>query len=568
MKPARTVHKESSRIADVTRFARRTEMRDRKILLATDFSDHIEPLLRHAACFARDLEAMLLVVHVDDGRPDEAPSWRVSAKERLEAVAASATDIPIEHHLLHGTPAREITRFAKENDVELIMMGTHGRTGLDRVLQGSVAEGVAHMASCPVLTYRVPPNARIEQPTGTPMTVTARPLSHYSNNRGMELLCRAVAARATDIHIDSSEDDVTVRFRIDGKIEQYCRYDLDTGQTVINQLRVLADLDVPDPFHPRESRLQLPDPYRHINVRMTVSRSDSGDAMALRLLDRERLIRPFKSLGFGTDQQEEFDRVMTGGTGLVLVTGPTGSGKTTTLYSILNSLDDGSRCIVSIEDPVEFAIPTYRQLNVDTRHDVTMASGMRTILRMDPDIVLFGEIRDTETAEIAMRAASSGRQVFSSLHTRDVASTITALRDLGVDDRSTASNLKGIVCQRLVRCLCNKCANRSAPSDAEIQVFADNGVDVPGEVGRPVGCSECRKTGYHGRIGVFEVAAVSDELGNAIAGHASESELGTILRNGEIRSVVTDGLNKVADGVTSVQEVLSMVWSAPLHQDA
>jgi type IV pilus assembly protein PilB len=246
------------------------------------------------------------------------------------------------------------------------------------------------------------------------------------------------------------------------------------------------------------------------------------------------------------------------GAGLILVTGPTGSGKTTTIYSQLHLLAGDGREITSIEDPVEFPMPFIRQVAVDPRHGTTMTAGLRTVLRMDPDVVFVSEIRDVEAAEIAMRGASSGRLVFSTLHTRDVASTITALHDLHIDNRSLAANLTGIISQRLVRRLCPECAAKSPTTEAEAQAFASEGLAPPAELGRAVGCPHCRNTGYRDRIGVFEAVAVAGPNADPILSGASEGEFRNALRSSGSPSLLGDGLQKVGEGITTLEEVQGM----------
>jgi type II secretory ATPase GspE/PulE/Tfp pilus assembly ATPase PilB-like protein len=246
--------------------------------------------------------------------------------------------------------------------------------------------------------------------------------------------------------------------------------------------------------------------------------------------------------------------------GIVLVTGPTGSGKTTTVYSMLAAVGGADRNIISIEDPVELEVPFVRQMAVDTAHGITMNSGLRTILRMDPDVVFVGEIRDTDTAETAMRAASSGRYVFSTLHTRDVASTITALRDLGIDNRSLAGNLTGIINQRLIRRVCQHCAIRRRLDENEREHFAQCGMALPDEVLDATGCDACRGTGYQGRIGIFETVVADDEFRAAIAAGIPEGELEALIRSKHTPPLTADALAKVSDRVTSLSEACELRW--------
>jgi type II secretory ATPase GspE/PulE/Tfp pilus assembly ATPase PilB-like protein len=225
-----------------------------------------------------------------------------------------------------------------------------------------------------------------------------------------------------------------------------------------------------------------------------------------------------------------------------------------------HAMDDGHRNIVTIEDPVEYRVPSFRQMSVDARHGITMTSGLRSILRMDPDVVLVGEIRDAEAAEIAMRAASSGKYVFSTIHTRDVASTVTALRDLHIDNRSLAGNLTGIISQRLVRRACDQCHRTEPISERMSQFMRDEGVEPSDSVAAPSGCQKCRNTGYYERVGVFEAVLPDREIREAIQRGEGEDDLRDMLRARGTRSLLAESLTKVRDGISTFDEVRSMTW--------
>ena len=380
------------------------------------------------------------------------------------------------------------------------------------------------------------------------------------SRQSVDLLRRAIAARATDIHLEPFCEEVEVRYRIDGHLQHFCRLSEDVATQIIGQFKLMAELDITEPFTPQEGRLELPSGFADYDVRITVTPVLGGDAVALRVLHRNHLLRPLESLGLSEDRIDQFRSLLHFNEGLVLVTGPSGSGKTTTLYSLVHALDNGHRSIVTIEDPVEYRLPGFAQIEVDRRHKVTMSSGLRTTLRMDPDIVLLGEIRDGETAQAAMRAASSGKYVFSTFHTRDVASVVTGLRDLNVDSRSLAGNLRAIVSQRLVRRLCQKCREPRAVEPQERELFEVHNVDCPDHVFEAVGCDVCHMSGFHGRVGVFEIAACEDAMSTAIEDGASELELRQLLRRHGIPSLSSDALQKVASGLTGINEVDKMSW--------
>ena len=373
--------------------------------------------------------------------------------------------------------------------------------------------------------------------------------------QSVDLMRRAISLRATDVHITPFGEEFEVRFRIDGRVEHYCRLSKDVAHQITGQLKLMAEIDITEPFEPQEGSLELPSELTEYNVRMTVTPVAGGDAVALRILHRNQILRPLDTLGLSSDRLQQFETLLGFNEGLVLVTGPSGAGKTTTLYSLVHALDDGHRNIVSIEDPIEYRLPGFVQMEVDHRHCIEMSHGLRTILRMDPDIVLLGEIRDRETAEAAMRAASTGKYVFSSFHTRDVASVVTGLRDLQVDSRSLAGSLRSIVSQRLVRQLCQSCRTPRELSHDEQHLFERHGLDAPDQLFESRGCQACHSTGFLGRTAVFEVAVFDEGLAEAIEDEVSELELRKLLRQQDVRSLAQDALDKVSNGIIDVHEV-------------
>jgi type II secretory ATPase GspE/PulE/Tfp pilus assembly ATPase PilB-like protein len=559
-----------------------------KILFPTDYSAASNAALRYAVSLARQSDALLLVVHVvapslppagTAAPPDDHMAEEEAALLTLLTTVIAAHDKRVLHEFrsVHGDPAKEIVRLAEHEHVDLIVMSSAGRTGLRRMLMGSVAEAVVRLAPCPVISLKEPVEAKAARRLAKAAARGSRPtaanepiefedpatvLAEAGGSSALTLLNFGVNARATDIHLYPVENAIDVRMRIDGRLEHFCRLPLDVGHPLVVQLKVLAEVDISDPFHPQEARVPLGDSFAGIEVRMTSVPVLGGESVALRLLKREHLLRPLDSLGLTVAARGRLQEMLRrgGGEGVVLVTGPAGSGKTTTAYSMVHTLDDGHRNIVTVEDPPEYCVPSYRQLTTNPRHQITMTSGLRTLLRMDPDVVLVGEIRDAETAEIAMRAASSGKFVITTLHTRDVASTITALRDLHIDNRSLGGNLTGIVSQRLVRRLCTACRQEVPLDAATAQAFTDEELEPPANVFKAVGCPQCRQSGYYERIGVFEVALPSREVREAIERGTAEEELRDLLRSCGTSSLRADALAKVYDGITTLDEVNSMIW--------
>ncbi len=549
------------------------------ILCPIDYSDASHEALGHAASLARSLKAKLLVVHVE--LPSVPPTGAAESPDKLRQqeqaqvrnqldplCADGEPQVAHELRILHGDPAAEIVRLAIDEPADLIVMATSGRSGWRRMLMGSVAESVMRHAPCPVLTCRVAGGATQPEADTAPEDSIDQEIDFREvpadriaqrGSRALDLLAQAIRNRATDVHLDPLGDTLEVRFRIDGRLEHYCRLAHSVAHPMATQLKLMAEVDIADPFMPREGRFGLPSPLHH-DVRLTRVPVVGGESIALRLLNRETLLRPLDTLGMSADSLDLLKDMLRLGEGVVLVTGPAGAGKTTTAYSMAHAMDDGHRNIVTIEDPVEYRVPSFRQMSVDARHGITMTSGLKSILRMDPDVVLVGEIRDAEAAEIAMRAASSGKYVFSTIHTRDVASTVTALRDLHIDNRSLAGNLTGIISQRLVRRACDQCHRTEPISEKMAQFMRDEGVEPPVSVAAPGGCQKCRNTGYYERVGIFEAVLPDREIREAIERGDGENDMREMLRARGTHSLLADSLGKVRDGISTFDEVRAMTW--------
>ena len=546
-----------------------------KILVPTDYSNCSIAALKQAGTLARGAEGMLLIMHVVENGSVPAPNSEQDPSHNemarlLQSFSESNPPLRYEERYVEGIPVSAILSVAAEEKADLIVMGTTGRSGLKRLILGSVAEEVTRRAPCPVLTLKAlkeEPNdeaaasiwqnwTTLSQPPASSIPADVLTSAEINDNPALALISRAISARATDIHIDPSSEEYTVRFRIDGKLSNFCRLSNEVGRAILMQLKVMGNLDIADPFHPKEGRLALPEALNDFEVRITAVPVVDGEAISLRVLSRHRLMRSMDQLGLSTNAQARIEQILRHGEGIVLVTG---SGKTTTLYSMLHQMDNGTRHIVTIEDPVEYNIPTFRQISVDTKHGISMTSGLRTLLRLDPDVVLVGEIRDAEAAETAMRAASSGKYVFSSLHTRDVASTVTAIRDLHIDNRSLAGNLAGIISQRLLRRLCPECSIATSPTESEAAVFRANDLEPPKEIRHPVGCPRCRGTGYYDRIGLFEVVTSEDDIIHAINDGKPENELRRLIHERGIHTLQKDALQKAAEGVVSLEDCSAMM---------
>ena len=537
-----------------------------RVLVATDFSSHSAAATSVACELAAKFGAELHVIHVAGKHVDEGTVAVLSRK--LSNLAESQSQLRVERRVLVGRASREIVGYACQHRIDLIVIGTHGRSGLAHLALGSVAGRVLRLARCPVLAVKptgakgesdvLPAVALDESIEAVPRRLTA---TDVQTSPAMDLLQRALLARATDIHIDpAGEEDALVRFRIDGRLEPCCLLDENVTEHLIHQLKTMANLDITEPFKPQEGRLQLETSIPHVEVRITASPVAGGQAVALRLFARENVFHPLNALGLSCQDKSLVESMLRLAEGIVLVTGPTGAGKTTTVYSMLHTLGAATCNIVSVEDPVEFAVPFVRQMSVDERHGVTMAKGLRTLLRMDPDIIFIGEIRDPEAADIAMRAASSGRRVFSTLHTRDVAATVTALRDLHADNRSLAANLTGVINQRLVRRICQECRQAVPVTDEQAETFRASTATTPTELYEAPGCEACRGTGCHGRVGIFELALINGSLSASIADGAQETRLRELIRDQGTAGLKSSPLLHAANGITSYDEALSANW--------
>ncbi|MFQ5894276.1 MAG: type II secretion system ATPase GspE [Nitrospinota bacterium] len=376
------------------------------------------------------------------------------------------------------------------------------------------------------------------------------------------VIYRAVRDRASDIHWEPFEQEVRVRLRIDGVLHDVLRLPKPYQLAVVSRLKIMAGLDIAERRLPQDGRIQTTVGGREIDVRVSDVPTVHGERVVLRLLDRTSILLELEDLGFSPDHYEAFRNLIRRAHGIVLVTGPTGSGKTTTLYSAIQKLRSIEANIMTIEDPVEYQLEGVAQMQVVPKTGLTFAQGLRAILRQDPDVILVGEIRDRETAEVAIHASLTGHLVFSTLHTNDAAGALTRLVDMGIEPFLISSSVAGILAQRLVRRVCPHCAE---VVPAELEALREVGLEGPelaslGEgLRRGRGCGDCYHTGYRGRIGIFELLALDDELRALIMARADAATLkAPALRKGMV-TLMQDGGRKVAAGVTTPEEVLRIV---------
>ena len=372
------------------------------------------------------------------------------------------------------------------------------------------------------------------------------------------LLRDAVNEEASDIHISYQSQVVVVRFRVDGALYDVLRMPADEGARLVRHLKTMAELDAGSTFRPQEARRSYEVDGREIDLRLAAVPTICGGKMTIRILDAARRAWRIGELGMSEEHRNILASWLGAVSGMFLVTGPTGSGKTTTLYALLHELKLAERSVITIEDPVEYQIDGVAQVQVDRRRGLTFAEGLRTILRLDPDYVLVGEIRDAESAQAAMEAGSIGHPLMSTLHSRDAVGAVTSLRNWELKDHEIASSLEVVVAQRLVGLLCTDCRQLAAPTDQEAQWLHALGLPVPPQTWHAVGCAKCRNLGYRGRSGVFEVWRLQEQDYHLILGQADERTLREHLASRGHMPILADGLAMVADGKTSLEQLQTL----------
>lgn len=370
-----------------------------------------------------------------------------------------------------------------------------------------------------------------------------------------QMIQQAVSLRASDIHVDPGENNLSIRYRIDGTLRTERIIPKQMQGFITARLKIMARLNIAERRLPQDGRIKMQFDYKMVDIRVSSLPTMHGEKIVLRLLDLSTGVKSVDTLGFSDLNADAFREMISKPYGILLITGPTGSGKSTTLYSALSQLNTENANIITIEDPVEYQLEGVNQVHVNPAIGLTFAAGLRSILRQDPNIVMVGEIRDTETAEIAVRASLTGHLVLSTLHTNDAISTISRLRDMGVEPYLIASSLLGVVAQRLVRKICPDCKEEQKPTEQESIMLRRYG--LPAEViYRGRGCGNCNNTGYRGRIAIHEVLTINDHLRQLITDSASIEELRAAGREQGMIQLVEDGFVKVSKGITTLQEVM------------
>ncbi len=374
-----------------------------------------------------------------------------------------------------------------------------------------------------------------------------------------QVLKDAIELRASDIHLEPFEDEFRIRYRIDGELQdvpvpaQLKRFQ----PAIVSRIKILSHLNIAEKRLPQDGRIKVRIDEAEVDIRVSIIPMLHGEAVVMRLLRQNSTLRGLGQIGMGKREYEHFKHVLGMPHGIILVTGPTGSGKTSTLYTALNEINDSVRKIITVEDPVEYQLKGVNQIQVNEKSGLTFARGLRSILRHDPDVILIGEIRDQETAQIAVQASLTGHLVFSTLHTNDAPGALTRLVDMGVEPYLVASSLEAVLAQRLVRVLCPLCKQPDQSPTAQ-QFKTKLGIGPEQTLFKAVGCRECRNTGFFGRHAIFEWMDTDEEIRQLILKSASTDQIRAAARKGGMRTLAEDGWRMVAAGVTTVEEVLSV----------
>jgi general secretion pathway protein E len=375
------------------------------------------------------------------------------------------------------------------------------------------------------------------------------------------IIDEAVKARASDIHIEPGEDKVRVRYRIDGTLHEMLSLPSMTMASLISRIKILANMNIADHHRPQDGQFSVKTKGKLIDIRVGIIATVFGEMGVLRLLDKSRATLALSDLGFLPESLEKYEKMLKVPYGIILVSGPTGAGKTTTLYASVNSLNQTERNIITVEDPVEYRFSNVNQIQVNPRAGITFAAGLRSILRLDPDVILIGEIRDAETANIAIQSALTGHLVLSSIHANDAAGVVLRLIDLGVEPFLVSSALIGVIAQRMVRRICPHCGHMVEATPEESLMYSQEIGEERKEFLQGSGCKSCANSGYRGRTGMFEILSTSDAIKTLLVRGTTANELRKhAIENGMV-TLIRDGMLKVKKNITTPSEVVRNAYS-------
>ncbi|MEF3696975.1 type II secretion system ATPase GspE [Desulfolutivibrio sp.] len=369
------------------------------------------------------------------------------------------------------------------------------------------------------------------------------------------IIAKAVKSRASDIHVEPYSDELKVRYRLDGVLHNVHSLPRKLHAAVLSRIKVMARLDIAEKRLPQDGRMEIKLGDRSVDIRVSLIPTSDGERAVLRLLEKQSRVLGLEDLGFGPGALADMRRLVSFSHGMILLTGPTGSGKTTTLYAALNSINSPDKNILTIEDPVEYRLPGVGQMQVNPKIDLDFAAGLRSLVRQDPDVIMIGEVRDRETADIAVQASLTGHLVFSTLHTNDAPTGVARLLDMGVESFRLASCLRAIIAQRLVRVLCPECKSARMPSDEELAEMRLTREQAPGTICSPAGCELCLGTGYRGRTAIHEILLLSEAVQEMILTTSDANRLRHLAVTEGMTTLREAGIAKVLAGITTLAEV-------------
>ncbi len=466
---------------------------------------------------------------------------------RLIIVACpDPSDLPLIDQLQQFTGCRVQPMLASEEDV-LLGIAAHYQEGAAKAEE--LLPKAEPLPRTPDQQAEIQQESALVQAADTP---TARSTLE-------RIFRRAVAERSTDIHLEPHEQTVIVRFRIDGILGDHMSYEKSLHPAVISRIKILSNLDISQNRLPQDGRFDVQVGKRIFDIRVSILPTMAGESSVMRLLPKGHLALNFDELGFSEQGRANLESLIHRPYGMVLLTGPTGSGKTTTLYASLMTIDCVGKKVVTIEDPVEYQFERVAQIQVNPKIGLTFATGLRSILRHDPDVIMVGEIRDLETLDMAIHSALTGHMVLSTLHCNDASAAPARMVDMGAEPFLVASSVSGLVAQRLIRRICPECKIPAKISNAlreQLELPNDEAIYYHG-----AGCDQCRGTGYFGRVSVFEVVPMHDEIQQAVIRNASAQEVRHIVRSMGIPSLRDDGLDKARAGLTTLEEVIRAVYA-------
>jgi general secretion pathway protein E len=399
-------------------------------------------------------------------------------------------------------------------------------------------------------------NADFDEPVDLLDATDEAPIIRLVNT----LLFRAVKQKASDIHIEPFEKELAIRFRIDGVLYDIMSPPKRAQNSIISRVKIMAGLNIAEKRLPQDGRIRIKIAGKDVDIRVSTIPTAFGESVVMRLLDKSAVLLDLNSLGLQGKQLEWMHDLISKSHGIILVTGPTGSGKTTTLYAALSKINSKDIKIITIEDPVEYQMAGINQVQVNPKIDLTFAAGLRAFLRQDPDVIMVGEIRDRETAEIAIQASLTGHLVISTLHTNDAPSTVTRLIDMGIEPFLVSSSIIGVIAQRLVRTVCHDCAKKYTPTDEELGKIGLTVSDLKGrQLYRALGCPNCLETGYTGRLAIYEFMIMNDEVRAEIMKGSDASSIKKVAVATGMTTLMGDAANKVLQGLTTIEEILRVI---------